>query len=192
MNKPYIDIPVLVEGKYDKIKLDSILDAKIITTDGFGVFKNDEKIRYIKSLAQKNGLIVLTDSDGAGLIIRNFVNSILPKEKIFHIYTPAVPGKEKRKKHPSKEGLLGVEGVEKDLIFNAFSPFFSEKKTDGKQISKTDLYSDGLCGGQNSRQKRVMLQQKLGLPLNLSSNALLDALNLLYSYDEYKSFLNGQ
>lgn len=190
MTKPYIDIPILVEGKYDKIKLDSILDAKVFTTDGFGIFKNSEKRAFLEKLAEKNGIIVLTDSDGAGLVIRNYVNSVLPKEKIYHIYSPVIAGKEKRKDSPSKEGILGVEGIEKGKLLSLFSPFLCEKTSAGREITKTDLYSDGLSGGKNSCEKRKELLKKLGLPLNLSSNALLDSLNFLYSYDEYKKYIN--
>ncbi|MBO5217934.1 MAG: DUF4093 domain-containing protein, partial [Clostridia bacterium] len=118
-----IDIPIAVEGKYDKIKIASIADAQIVVTDGFGVFASDEKAALIRRLAEPRGIIVLTDSDGAGLVIRNYFNSILKKEKIFHLYIPQVAGKERRKKMPSKAGTLGVEGIDADYLRGLLEPF---------------------------------------------------------------------
>ncbi len=189
MNKIKIDIPVIVEGKYDVIKLNSLIDAKIIKTDGFGIFNSKESDIYIKKLAEKKGVIVLTDSDGAGLCIRNHLNSILPKDKTIHLYPPQIEGKEKRKKSPSKEGFLGVEGLSSDVIIKLFSPFSSQKNETKREITKTDFFNDGLSGQIDSTQKRNKLKSHLNLPSNLSANALLDTLNFLYSYDEYKQFL---
>ncbi len=192
MNKIKLDIPVIVEGKYDLIKLNSILDATIITTNGFGIFKDKEKDEYIKKLADKKGIIVLTDSDGAGLVIRNHLRSILPKEKIFHLYPPQICGKEKRKNAPSKEGFLGVEGIDVDILRDLFLPFTSQNNiSSGKKVTKLDFYLDGLSGGQKSEEIRNKLKKKLGFPVEISSNALLDAINHLYSYEEYKTLIEA-
>ena len=118
-----ISKPIIVEGKYDREKILSIANARVITTNGFGVFKDKELTKYIRKLAEKEGIIVLTDSDGAGLVIRNKINSILPKDKVFNIYIPEVKGKEKRKKEPSKQGLLGVDGLDSDWLRNSLSEF---------------------------------------------------------------------
>lgn len=190
MKKITVDIPIIVEGKYDVIKLNSIIDGQIIKTDGFGLFKSEETKNYIRQLADKNGVIVLTDSDGAGLVIRNHLNSILPKEKIIHLYPPQIEGKEKRKNTPSKEGFLGVEGISADTLRNLFAPFESNvKKENIRKVSKTDFFEDGLTGSPNSADKRNALKKRLGLPQNISTNALLDTINFLYSYEEYQKLL---
>jgi len=185
-----IGMPVIVEGKYDVIKLGSILDAHIIKTDGFGVFKSKELAALIRDAAEKKGVIIFTDSDGAGLVIRNKLRSFLPKNKVINLYPPQVSGKEKRKKTPSKEGFLGVEGIDADVLRDIFLPFASDKSENERCITKTDLFEDGLTGGPNSAAKRMLLKKHLSLPDNISANALLDVMNLLYSYDEYKDFLN--
>jgi len=196
MDKIKIDRPVICEGKYDKIKLNSIIDAHIITTDGFGIFREHEKLALIKKLAQKNGIIIFTDSDGAGLVIRNYFNSVLQRDKVIHLYIPEIPGKEKRKKMPSKAGLLGVEGIEAEKLRNIFLPFASDKNipqadsaSETRTVTKTDFYTDGLSGGVGSEEKRQALAKHLDLPGNMSANALLAAINLLYSYDSYKESL---
>ena len=190
MTKIRLDMPVIVEGKYDVIKLNSIIDGQIIKTDGFSLFNSEQDRRYIQKIAEKNGVIVLTDSDGAGLVIRNHLNSILPKDKIVHLYCPCIEGKEKRKKTPSKEGYLGVEGIDADTLRSLFAPFETkEEKQPARKIEKTDLYLDGLIGGNDSSKKRRILKKRLSLPDNISSNALLGALNLLYSYEEYKEII---
>lgn len=182
-----ISKPVIVEGKYDKIKLEAVIDACIIKTDGFNVFKNDEKRALIRKLAENDGIIVITDSDGAGLMIRNFINSILPKDKIYHLYIPEIIGKEKRKSAPSKSGLLGVEGIEINRLRDIFTPFASDIpiRSSARPITKRDFYEHRLSGGENSSYNRKKLTEKLGFPSNMSANALLDALNMLYTYDEY-------
>lgn len=141
----------------------------------------------IRKLAENDGIIVITDSDGAGLTIRNFINSILPKDKVFHLYIPEIIGKEKRKSAPSKSGLLGVEGIEIDRLRDIFEPFASDIliRSSTRPITKRDFYEYGLSGGENSSDKRKKLTAKLGFPSNMSANALLDALNMLYTYDEY-------
>lgn len=189
MNKIKINLPVIVEGKYDLIKLQSIIDGHIIKTDGFSIFKSEENKEYIKKVAEKNGVIVLTDSDGAGLVIRNHLSSILPKDKIFHIYPPQIEGKERRKSAPSKEGYLGVEGISADVLRALFAPFESNEPKDKTKVTKTDFFEDGLTGSIDSSTKRKALQKMLGLPSNISANALIDAINLMYTYDEYKTFI---
>ncbi len=186
-----INMPVVVEGKYDKIKLDSILEAKIITTHGFGVFTSDEMRGFLKKLAEKTKIIVLTDSDGAGRVIRNHLKSFLPADRMINLYIPDVAGKEKRKKAPSKAGTLGVEGMEAELLRELFRPYCVDAvPAEGKGgITKAELYDDGLLGGADSKNKRYELAKKLELPKELSSNAFLDALNMLCSYEEYKELL---
>ncbi len=181
MEKLFVPFPVLVEGKYDKIKLDSILDAQILTTDGFGIFKKAEFTSLLRRLAERTQLIVLTDSDGAGLVIRNYVNSILPKERLIHLYIPPTQGKEKRKSAPSKEGLLGVEGMDADCLRALFAPFGTESaKVARDGVTKADFYRLGYSGATDSSARRQALIARLGLPKTLSANALLCAINLLY------------
>lgn len=184
-----LDRPVVVEGKYDKIKLSSIIDSEIIATDGFGIFKEKEKTAMLRTIAEKRGLIVLTDSDGGGLVIRNHLRSVIPPDKLTHLYIPEIEGKERRKTSSSKEGLLGVEGMDAELLLKLFEPFVIEKKVTERRITKTDLYEDGLCGGQDSAKRRKALCKRCGLPSNISSSAFLDALNLMFSYNEYKEML---
>lgn len=183
--------PVVVEGKYDKIRLQSILDAAILTTDGFGIFNAKEKTAMLRRIAEQNGIIVLTDSDGGGLVIRNYFNSILPKNKLIHLYIPAIPGREKRKTEDSKEGLLGVEGMEAEVLRALFAPFAvgTEAAPERTPITKADLYEDGLSGGAGSKAKRRSLCRAAGLPLNISADAMLTALNLLYGKEEYQELL---
>ena len=155
---------VIVEGKYDKIKLSQILDALIIDVGGFNVFKNKEKVQMIKKLADKNGVLILTDSDHAGFMIRNYLNGIIPQDKIKHAYIPDIIGKEKRKKTYSKERKLGVEGVDDKIILDAINKVSlkKEEKTNNiKEITKMDFYEDGLSGRDNSSDKRKKLLKKL-------------------------------
>lgn len=192
IDKIKLNIPIAVEGKYDKIKLSSIADAQIITTEGFGVFASKEKAALIRRIAEPRGIIVLTDSDGAGLVIRNYFNSILPKEKLFHIYIPKIEGKEKRKKSPSKEGTLGVEGIDADLLRSLLAPFAADEPTTrGREVTKTDFFADGLSGGDGSAERRRRLCERLALPDNMSANALLAAVNLLCDYDKYKEMVEN-
>ena len=190
MEKLKIDIPVLVEGKYDKITLDSILDANILVTGGFSVFNNKEKQALLRRIAGEKGLLVLTDSDGGGKQIRAFLSGILPKEKIKMLYIPKIEGKEKRKAHKSKSGLLGVEGMHPEMLRSIFLPFAkgkSEERSEKRPITKTDFYLDGLSGGEGSRMARAALAKHFSLPEDMTANALLEALNLLSTYEEYKS-----
>ena len=184
---PSLDRPIVVEGKYDRLRLMTVVSGTILTTDGFGVFRSDEKKLLIRRLAEKNGILVLTDADGAGLVIRNFLSGILPREQITHLYVPAVPGKEKRKQSLSRAGLIGVEGMEKELLLRVLEPYFAGQSDHIRGgITKADFYADGFSGGADSREKRKQLAKKLDLPDNLSANALLEAINLLLDRDEYE------
>lgn len=189
-----IDRPVIVEGKYDKIALSAVLDATIIPTGGFSIFHQHEKMALIRRLGAKRGVIVLTDSDGAGQLIRAHLSSALPKEKIIHLYTPAIAGKERRKKVASKEGLLGVEGMEAKRLRDLFAPFAvgaEERRLRGRAVEKRDFYVDGLSGGGDASAKREALAAYFSLPRGMSANALLQAINLLYDYDAYRAALEA-
>jgi len=181
-----ISRPIIVEGKYDKIKLSRIVRANIITTDGFGIFSKEQKAALIRRLAEENGVIVLTDSDGAGLVIRNYLRTLLPSDRIIHLYTPQIKGKEKRKAQPSKAGFLGVEGMELDWLEKALAPFADGGAKPRMQLTKADLYALGLSGTQNSEARRKRLAALLQLPDNLSANALLEAICLLVTEDEFR------
>lgn len=183
-----IPYPVIVEGKYDKIKLGSIIDANIITSDGFGIFNSEEKQEMIRKLAKSGKVIILTDPDGAGLVIRNFFRGILESENIINLYVPCIKGKERRKNAASAEGYLGVEGVDADVLRELFKPF-EEKTPKGREVTKADLYADGLLGADGSSQRRKELLKKMGLPVNLSSGAMPEAINALYGYERYKELL---
>ena len=187
MEKYKVRLPIIVEGRYDKAHLSSFLSASIVTTEGFGIFKNKEKQALIRRLA-KDGVILLCDSDGGGRQIRSYLSGILPKEKIYNLYTPEIRGKERRKTVASKSGLLGVEGIDKEKILELLSPFIGEGavKNDGRKITPTDLFTDGISGGENSSVRREALCRLCDLPHDLSSKALLEMLNLFYSYEEYK------
>lgn len=183
-----LDRAVIVEGKYDKIRLSNILDALIITTDGFSVFKNKEKQKFLRRLAEEKGLVVITDSDSAGFMIRNFISSCVPKDRVINVYIPDIFGKEKRKSAPSAEGKLGVEGVKDEVILQALKKAgvtaeTTEKK--GRQITNIDLFEYGLSGGENSSEKRKKLLDKLSLPERLSTTSLVRALNSFVTYDEF-------
>lgn len=178
---------VIVEGKYDKIKLSSIIDAFIIETNGFGVFKDRERLNFIKKLADERGIIILTDSDHAGFMIRNYISSGIDKSKIINVYIPDVYGKEKRKAEPSKEGKIGVEGIEKETLINAFKraniDFKKSENTD--PVTNYDLYELGLSGTPNAKQKKKALLKALGLPEFLSTNSLLSCINNMMSKEEF-------
>lgn len=184
---------VIVEGKYDKIKLSSIIDAPIITTDGFGIFKDKEKQKFIRSLAEKRGILILTDSDSAGLMIRSFLGGSIDKKYIRHAYVPELFGKEKRKTEKSAEGLLGVEGVPDKIIIEALeragvtSDFSDTDKS--HFITKYDLYEDGFFGRDNCTERRKLLLSKASLPSKLSTNALVEMLNIFMTREEYKKII---
>lgn len=181
---------VVVEGKYDKIRLSNIVDAPVFTTDGFRLFKNKEKIELLRAVAKKHGIIILTDSDSAGMFIRNRLKNYIGEEYIKNVYLPPLKGKERRKNAPSAEGLLGVEGTPDEIIVSALEKFCCERNNDGKKIEKSDFYRWGLTG-ENSKAKRDALKRKLALPKDLSPNALLEAVNLLFEYDEFEKELEG-
>ncbi|MBQ1991218.1 MAG: DUF4093 domain-containing protein, partial [Clostridia bacterium] len=183
---------IIVEGKYDKMRLKSVVNATIIETNGFRIFKDKEKVSLIKQLAQKQGIIVLTDSDGAGFVIRNHLKNIVPKEQIKHAYIPQIKGKEKRKDAPSKEGTLGVEGIDEQQLLlslkNAGVTYNSANKKNS--ISKTDLYKLGLTGRDNSQKMRGELLKKLNLPQYITTNALIDVLNSLMNLEELANIVD--
>lgn len=183
---------IIVEGKYDKMRLKSVVNATIIETNGFRIFKDKEKVSLIKQLAQKQGIIVLTDSDGAGFVIRNHLKNIVPKEQIKHAYIPQIKGKEKRKDAPSKEGTLGVEGIdEQQLLLSLKNAGVTYNSADKKNsISKTDLYKLGLTGRDNSQKMRGELLKKLNLPQYITTNALIDVLNSLMDLEELANIVD--
>lgn len=186
---------ILVEGRYDKNTLSQIVDATILETRGFGIFKDKEQMSLLRRAAQKRGLIVFTDSDGAGLVIRNHIKSCIPGRYLKHAYIPDVYGKEKRKAAPGKEGKLGVEGMSREILLEALIRAGATiEGADGPQargITKQDLMDLGLSGGANSAAKRQSVAKKLGLPQNMSANALLQALNLLCSGEELTAMVQA-
>lgn len=186
-----VDKIIVVEGKYDRIKLSSIIDGVIIETDGFGIFKNKEKQRLLRKLAEKKGLLILTDSDSAGFVIRNFITSIVPNEYITNAYIPDVFGKEKRKEIASKEGKLGVEGVSVEIIVkalqNAGVGCSYTESISRKPVTNIDLYEDGFNGTAESKINRLRLLKYLDLPERLSTKALVEIINTLMTYEEYKT-----
>lgn len=197
MDKIRIDIPVVVEGKYDKNTLLQIIDASVITTGGFSIFNSREKRSLILKLAEKGGIILLTDSDGGGSQIRKFLMGILPKEKVYNLYIPKIEGKEKRKEKASKSGLLGVEGMKREVIEKLFAPFAKNggvskkgKNLSDKMLTKLDFFEDGLSGGADASFKRDRLAEYFNLPSGMSAKALLEALNIIAGYDEYKKALS--
>lgn len=185
-----IEEAVIVEGKYDKIKLSSVLDTVIIETDGFAVFKDKEKQRLIRFLAQKRGIIIMTDSDSAGFKIRSFIKGITKNENIKNVFIPDVYGKEKRKTEYSKEGKIGVEGMDVSVILEALRKagvlYAENEKKESREITHTDFFEDGISGGENSSEKRKMLAKTLDLPEKISSSSLLKIINGYMTYDEYK------
>ena len=214
MEKIVLSKPVVTEGKYDKIKLSSLLDTTIITTEGFGIFNDKEKRGFIKKHALNTGIFLLTDSDGGGLLIRNEIHSFIPPECITDLYIPQKEGREKRKKTPSREGLLGVEGTDSETIKNLFSKFainrpeknnkneesitgFDKKNLSSvidsnkseKMVSRIDFYNDGFIGTDHSSEKREALCDALDLPKNISSSSLLRAINELSLQDKYLDFV---
>lgn len=181
---------VIVEGKYDKIKLSNILDAFIIETNGFAVFKDKTKLSFIKKLAKERGIIILTDSDHAGFMIRNYISSGVPKEQIKNVYIPDIFGKEKRKNTPSKEGKLGVEGMTKEVIVEALSKagITSSKSVCSDPVTTVDFYDLGLTGGAGSKANRKALCKVLDLPEFLSTSSLISCINNFMTKEEFYSF----
>jgi ribonuclease M5 len=181
---------VIVEGKFDKQKLAEILDAIIITTDGFGVFKNREKLDLIRLFAKKHGVIILTDSDRAGFLIRNHLKGKINDGEIHNVFIPDVSGKERRKTAPSADNKLGVEGMESAVLEKLFAPFVGASPVDNRPyITRERLFDDGLSGKTNSADLRKKLQKELNLPENLSAKQLPAVLNSLFTEEEYSAAL---
>lgn len=182
---------VIVEGKYDKQRLEQLVDAVIIPTDGFRIFKDREKRLLIRSLAEKNGLLILTDSDSAGFIIRNHIKSFVPASLITNVYIPQLIGKEKRKTVPSKEGLLGVEGMDDavllDVLHRAGVAAGAADSAGRRKVTKLDLYEKGFSGSQNSAKYRQVLLKRLGLPSYMTANALLEVINSAMDFDSFET-----
>lgn len=188
---------MIVEGKYDKIRLSNIVDAVIIPVHGFSIYKDKETAALIRELSRKTGIVILTDSDSAGFQIRTRIREIARGGEVINVYIPDIFGKEKRKRELSKEGKLGVEGIDDKLLIEAFrkagvlAENVPEKEQKGEPITKADLLDFGLVGGSGSAAKRAELQRKLGLPERLSANMLLEILNVMYSRDEFVTFCNN-
>jgi len=187
MKKIKIDQAVIVEGKYDKIKLSALIDAVIITTDGFRIFKDAEMSDLIRRYAESSGIVILTDSDAAGFRIRGHIKSICPEGKITNLYIPDIFGKEKRKTEPSKEGKLGVEGMDAAVLKELFdrAGITSDKKRESEPLTAQDLYDLGLSGGSDSSTLRRKVAAALSLPERITAKGLLDAANTLYSRKEF-------
>lgn len=186
-----IDKAVIVEGKYDKIKLSNFIDGVIIETDGFRIFSDNEKKALIRRLAKNNGIIVMTDSDAAGFKIRNYIRNIASDGEVINVYIPDVFGKEKRKTEPSKEGKLGVEGLSEDIITKAMekagiSHSISADSTK-RLITVTDLFEDGLTGSDNAKERKYKLLRLLGLPSRMSNSQFLKLANTFLTYEDYKN-----
>ena len=181
---------IVVEGKYDQNTLSQLVDTTIFQTRGFGVMHDKALLELLRKAVKMTGLIIFTDSDGAGFVIRNFLKGALPKEGVLHAYIPDLPGTEKRKRAPGKEGLLGVEGMTKEILLEALENAGADlggeaAKKPGDTITKFDLYTAGLSGRPDSAAKRAAFLEKLRFPAHMSANALLDALNLLYTREEF-------
>ena len=187
--KPRVREVIVVEGRYDKNALSQVVDAAIVEVGGFAVFNDREKTAYLRALAEKRGLILLTDPDGAGFVIRGHLRGVLPPDRLKQAYIPDIPGKERRKKRPGKEGKLGVEGMPPDVLLAALRRAGATFEGEGEapapaHITKADLLDKGLIG-QNSTARRAALQQRLGLPARLTANGLLEALTLLLTREEF-------
>lgn len=181
---------ILVEGRYDKNTLRQVVDTAVFTTEGFGVFNDKQKLSFLRTVAERRGLIILTDSDGAGFVIRNYLRGALPKGRVLHAYIPDIPGKEKRKATPGKEGKLGVEGMSPEILLEALrraGATIDEQPAapSGDPITKLELFELGLTGKPDSSARRERLLQYLHLPAHMTTNALLEALNVLYDRDTF-------
>lgn len=188
---------IVVEGRYDRNTLSQIVDTPIFETSGFGIFKNKEQLALLRAVAEKRGLIVFTDSDGAGFVIRNHIKSAIPGKYLKHAYIPDLYGKEKRKDKPGKEGKLGVEGMTPEIILSALRASGATLEEEASEtpstaaITKQHMMELGLSGTADSSRKRARLQKRLGLPEHMSANALLQALNLLYTTDELSDLVKA-
>lgn len=185
---------ILVEGRYDKNTLSQIVDAPIFQTNGFGIFKDHQQMKLLRQVAQSRGLIVFTDSDGAGFVIRNHVKSAIPGKYLKHAYIPDIYGKERRKASAGKEGKLGVEGMSPEILLEALrragATMEGENTGPASAITKQDLMDLGLSGGADASRKRLALLKKLDLPERMSANAMLQALNMLYTLDELTAIVD--
>lgn len=192
MNKPHIKYPIIVEGRYDRQRILDVADATCLSTDGFGIFNNKELSATLATLSKNTPVILLTDSDSAGALIRKRIMQQIPKERIINVYTPQIEGKEKRKKQPSKEGYLGVEGMSADVIRALLSRFFEDAPPEPKNtLTKLRFYEDGLSGGENSSERRDALAKHFSLPAGMSANALLAALSYIATDEEYEEAIKG-
>lgn len=183
---------IVVEGRYDKNTLSQLVDAVIITTDGFGIYKNTEKLELIRALAKKTGVIILTDSDSAGNRIRSYLRGAINGGEVINVVIPDIKGKERRKREPSKQGLLGVEGMSREVLLEALEKagVLTECSASPREpITRADLMEAGLIGGENSARRRRELQQRLGLPSILSVSLLTELLNKMYSREEFFEIL---
>lgn len=194
MEKLYLKYPLLVEGKYDKLHLSNLVASPIITSNGFALFNSEQKKTLVKKLIENSPILVLTDSDKAGNFIRGRLKGLFPVDKLINIYAPQVKGKEKRKSTPSKDGFLGVEGIEAKTLYELLLPFTQNGQA-GKAspVLPKDLYNDGFSGGSGSKEQRDRLATVYGLPTGLSTKALLEAINLLgtkQDYEEAKQKIN--
>lgn len=192
MSKQRIQEVIVVEGRYDKNILSQVVDATIVETGGFSVFNDREKLAFLRTLAQKRGIILLTDSDGAGFVIRNYIKGCVDPKLVKHAYIPDIYGKERRKSAPSREGKLGVEGMKPQVLLDALiragATFDDEEnKKTAPRISKADMYARGLSGREGSAEKRARLIKQLGLPERLTADGLLDVLNATMSREEFLS-----
>ena len=191
--KKRLKLPLIVEGRYDKCTLSSLFEGLIIPLDGFSVFNSKEKQALIRKISE-NGVILLTDSDGGGRQLRSFVSGLIPPERINHLYIPKIQGKEKRKVKSSKEGYLGVEGMEPELLLKILAPFTEDgervTKISDLEITVGDFFEDGFTGSDNSSARREALAEHFGLPADISAKSLIKALNLISSYEEYKKYVN--
>lgn len=189
-----ISRPIIVEGRYDREKLLSFVDGTVITTEGFAIFNSRERMAVIRRLAASGGVIVLTDSDGAGAVIRSHITSSLPKGSVTQLYIPRVPGKERRKKTPSRAGTLGVEGIERDTLYRLLLPFADggPARERGEPVKKSDMYACGLSGTDGAEARRDRVAASLGLPPGMTPNAFLAAVNVLLSRDEFLKLMESE
>ena len=193
--KLVIGYPIIVEGKYDKIKLSSLVEAQIIPTAGFGVFKNRELAQLLRKLSERSMIIVLTDSDGGGKVIRSHISGLIPKDRLIQLYIPQIKGKESRKAAPGAQGLLGVEGMDAQLLRELLAPYAqgdAAQRRAENPLSKTDFFIDGLSGGADSKVRRAEAARACGLPEDMTANALLDALKMLLTYEEYLALVGRE
>ena len=196
MNKLELKEAVIVEGRYDKIKLSQIISSPVIDTGGFRIFKDKEKQTLIRQIAAKRGILIMTDVDSAGFVIRNFLRGIVPDDRIKHAYIPTIEGKESRKAEPSKEGKLGVEGIDREALITAIrksgATIIGEDKPSDGAITKADFYEYGLSGREDSAILRKRILDDLGLPEYLTANAMIAALNCLYTKEEFEVYLEQE